>query len=176
MNVRLGRMGAVAITHKQCISALSGWRWLQAMQVRKLLCNERQWESEGDWDQCAALFITAALHQPPNLQPNRGADCLPHASLPLFLCFPPEDLPMMLFLFFRGGGGLNYWFSKNLQKIICVWYLHSKHLPAYCFAFLFFPLCLTSWLFSLTLRAVASASLCRSPFSRGTFRYPVYLT
>lgn len=70
------------------------------MQVHKPQCIKREWESEEAWDLCAALFITAAVRQPPNLYLNRGADCLPRVSLLLFLCFPQEDDAQVFF--FRG--------------------------------------------------------------------------
>lgn len=56
----------------------------------KPLCNERWREREGVWDQCAALFITAAVHQP---QISVRAEVLA-ASLPVFLGFPQMSVLM----------------------------------------------------------------------------------
>lgn len=103
MNVRLGgkrERGAVAITPKQPIlmksseiaASNAGVRLRVCMSVLKPVCSEGWGASrrgkEGGWrcvggghahgarDQCAALFITAAVHQPQIcVRTRRGADC-----------------------------------------------------------------------------------------------------
>lgn len=64
--------------------------------VRKPLCNARWRESEGAWDQCAALFITAAVQQLQISVHTEMLNSCPPASLPLFLRFTQEHVLMML--------------------------------------------------------------------------------
>lgn len=66
-----------------------------------------QWEVEREskraWDQCAALFITAAVHQLWICVRTEVRNACPPASLPLFLCFPQEGVLMMLSFITPGG-------------------------------------------------------------------------
>lgn len=64
----------------------------------------RERASEGAWDQCAALFITAAVHQPRISVHTEVLTACPPASLPLFLCFPQEGVLMMLSFITPEGG------------------------------------------------------------------------
>lgn len=146
MNVRLGRMGAVAITFRQCSSALSGWRWLQAMQVCVCvsLCAMRGRERErGSLGSVCCAVHHCSSTPAPDLCPYRGADCLPpYLSAPLSLLSSRGCADDALFHYSRRRE-TSCRFSKNPQGTGHPDYLQSESLPACWFAFLSF-LCLNS--------------------------------
>lgn len=69
-------------------------------------------ENEGAWDQCAALFITAAVHQP---QISVHAEVLT-AALPLYLSFPQKGVLMMLSFITSEGWRRVLGFAKSHGK------------------------------------------------------------
>lgn len=119
-------MGAAAITFKRCSSALSvedGCK--QCRCVRKPVCNEGQGESAAARDQCAALFITAAVHQPLICGQCRVADCLPPASLAFFCCSQEAVLMMLAFITREGGRQAVGWAKTHREAAILIT-LHLK--------------------------------------------------